>query len=199
MKNLIKISVLICLFSFQSINAQNTDKELSLDKGTISEQFEFIKKKSSNYQNYKVVKRVWLSQLEKHIADSLQAAKKRFIAANEQILAHQETIDKLKTELEFIKTDLAKVNEAKDSINFFGKPMQKSVYKISVWTVIILLLMVLSYFIYCFKNSNDVTKKTLLKHDELEKEYNTYRTRALEREQVLNRKLQDEINKQKKS
>jgi hypothetical protein len=114
-------------------------------------------------------------------------------------LTHQETIDKLKSELESVKTDLGKVNEAKDSINFLGISMQKSVYKTSVWTVIILLLMALSYFIYSFKNSNDVTKKTLLKHDELEKEYNTYRTRALEREQVLNRKLQDEINKQKKS
>ncbi len=198
MKNNYLILAVIILLGFHSIFAQKSDKNLSLDKGSIQEQFEFIHKKSSNYQNYKVVKRIWLQQLEKHILDSLQKSKQSLVTANNQILLHQKTIDDLKANVAQLKNDLATVNETKDHINLLGMPVSKSTFKTSLWSLVGALLIALALFIYRFKNSNDITKKTLEKFTDLEQEYNTYRTRALEREQVLNRKLQDEINKQKK-
>lgn len=175
------------------------EKSPSIDNGSIKEQFDYIFKKSSNYENYKVVKRVWLQKLQKHITDSLQAEQQRYIKANNEIQAHKKSINTLQTELDAIKKDLANVNDAKDSIALFRMPIQKKMYKTIVWSLIAVLLIILGYFIYSFNNSNSITKKTIAKYDDLEHEYNSYRTRALEREQVLNRKLQDEINKQKKS
>ncbi len=68
-----------------------------------------------------------------------------------------------------------------------------------MWSFVGLLAMGLLLFLYQYKKSNEITKRTLQSYNELEAEHLNSKTRALEREQVLNRKLQDELNKQKKN
>ena len=67
-----------------------------------------------------------------------------------------------------------------------------------LWSIIAVLLGLLLIYIFRFNRSNSVTLSTNGKFDELEIEYENHRQRSLEREQQLRRKLQDEINKQKK-
>lgn len=64
-------------------------------------------------------------------------------------------------------------------------------------STIILLIIMLSYFIYQFKSSYRITslaKENLL---EVENELAIYKKKSLEREQKLRRQLQDEVNKQR--
>ena len=53
-------------------------EELSLDKGTISNQFEFIYKKSGNYRadgkRYEVVRTLNLDKLRQNVMDTINAA-----------------------------------------------------------------------------------------------------------------------------
>jgi len=75
--------------------------------------------------------------------------------------------------------------------------MSKAIYKMVMWFIIAVLLALLAYFIYKFKNSNTITreaKKSLL---DIEEEFEEHRKTAVEREQKVRRQLQDEINKQK--
>ena len=51
---------------------------------------------------------------------------------------------------------------------------------------------------YKFKNSNVITKEAKKTLEETEEEFQEHRRVALEREQKIMRKLQDELNKQKK-
>ena len=51
--------------------------------------------------------------------------------------------------------------------------------------------------IYTLKNSNIITKQTNHKLTEIEQEFDSYRQKKLEEQQILRRKLQDEINKKK--
>jgi len=48
---------------------------LSLDSGTIADQFKFIATRSNSYQNYKVIKKDWLNTLKAHVVDSLNTFK----------------------------------------------------------------------------------------------------------------------------
>ena len=75
--------------------------------------------------------------------------------------------------------------------------MSKTSYNILLWSIIGGLLAFLLFFIYKFKNSNAVTKQAKLSLAETEEEFEEHRKRALEREQKVMRRLQDEINKQK--
>ncbi|MEM9868666.1 MAG: tRNA (guanine-N1)-methyltransferase, partial [Bacteroidota bacterium] len=66
------------------------------------------------------------------------------------------------------------------------------------WGIIAILTLLLFLFIYKFRNSNFLTQQAKTALADLEKEYEDHRRRALEREQKISRRLQDELNKQKK-
>ncbi len=180
------------------IQAQSDgEKKLSLDQGTIDSQFEYVIKKSGNYQEYEVVKKVWMYKLRKNVSDSLT---KSYAASN----ALQATIDNQKKDItslqEQLKTtsdNLTKVTEEKDNISFFGSNWSKGSYKTLMWSIVGILGLLLAFFIFKFRNSNIITQEARQSLAEIEAEYEDHRRRSLEREQKVRRQLQDEINKQK--
>jgi len=73
--------------------------------------------------------------------------------------------------------------------------MNKGAYKGLVWTIIAGLLGTLLFFIYRFRNSNLVTVATRNNLEEVQEEFESYKKRALEREQKVRRELQNVLNK----
>jgi hypothetical protein len=169
----------------------------TLNKGTVNEQFDFIMRKSSNFKSYKVVKRFWLTKFKKHINDSLTMHKNAIKDSHNKIAVLEGKISELNNQISELNKGLSASNEEKSSIDFLGVSIEKSQYKLIMWSIIAVLLLALLYFIFSYKNSLKVTKESLAKLKILEEEYSGFRARSLEREQALNRKLLDEINKQK--
>ena len=216
MKGLLKtLLLLLALFSFNLHNAQEettTTEELSLDKGTIDSQFDYIYTKSGNYRadgkRYEVVRIISLDKLRKNVLDSLSAASKKAAELNATISGHEVTISSLNKKLEETTNSLASVTEEKDSMSFFGILVSKGTYNFILWTIIlqefdhcttVCLLLFFLLFVYKFRRSNILTQEAKTALSELEIEYEDHRRRALEREQKISRQLQDEINKYKKS
>jgi len=77
--------------------------------------------------------------------------------------------------------------------------MSKKNYNLILWSIVLLLLLGLCYYIYKYNNNKHLTKKAQNSLTEIEQELTAYRKRSLENEQKLRRKLQDEINKQRNS
>jgi len=189
--------ILIFLTSFISFS-QNDTKQLSLKNGSIDEQFDYIITKSSRYENYKVIKYSWINQLKAHVNDSISKLKSDLKIATQEINEQKKAFKNLENELQTVNTNLTTTTNAKDTIQFLGISINKGLYKTIMWSLVALLTLALLFFFYKFKNSNEITEKTRADFEELESEYVTSKTRALEREQVLNRRLQDELNKRKK-
>lgn len=190
------LSLVLFLFVFK-VNAQTEQPEPSLTDSNLEGQFEFIYDKSSNYQEYKVVKRVWLDQLRNNILDSVASVEEKLAASQKLTEAQSNEINSLKSSLEEVNNNLTNVSAEKDSITFLGAQIEKSAYKTIMWSMVLLLVLIILFLTYKFKNANTITreaKKTLI---EVEEEYEDYRRKALEREQKVRRQLQDEINKQK--
>jgi septal ring factor EnvC (AmiA/AmiB activator) len=191
---------LLCLTTANAQdNSTDDDDKLSLNEGTIDNQFEYVIRRSNSYQEFKVVKKTWLYELKAHTIDSLNAVHKELSDTQATVNSQSNEINQLKTDLSNTKTNLEITNKQKDSMALFGIQMSKGGYNALMWIIIAALLALLLLFIYKFKNSNSVTKqakKTLL---ETEEEYEEYRRNSLEREQKVRRQLQDEINKQKNS
>ncbi|GAA3791522.1 tRNA (guanine-N1)-methyltransferase [Corallibacter vietnamensis] len=197
--NSLKFLTLVTLFLSFNIHAQSTtdDDKLSLNSGTIDNQFEYVIRKSNNYQDYKVVKKTWLYTLKAHTIDSLNAIHKN-LADTQAIVTNQTNeIASLKTNLNDTKATLEKTNNEKNNMSLFGLQMSKASYNALMWSIIGGLFVLLLFFIYKFKNSNAVTKQAKKSLEETEEEFEEHRKIALEREQKVRRQLQDEINKQK--
>ncbi len=175
------------------------EEKLSLNSGTLDNQFEFVIQRSNNYQEYKVVKKTWLYSLKAHTLDSLKAINKNLAETQTIVNNQNEEISKLKSSLSNTQESLDETNMEKDSMSFFGLQMSKTGYNTLLWSIIGALLALLLLFIYRFKNSNTVTKEARKALAETEEEFEDHRRVALEREQKVRRQLQDELNKHKNS
>lgn len=194
--------ITLSLFVFTTTNAQETtnqEDQLSLNEGSIDNQFEFVIRRSNNYQDYKVVKKTWLYSLKAHTLDTLKAIHKDLSDTQKIVDSQALEITDLKSNLSNTKQTLDLTNEEKDNMALFGLQMSKGNYNILMWSIVATLLAMLLLFIYKFKNSNAVTKLAKNSLTETEEEFEEHRRNALEREQKVRRQLQDEINKQKNS
>ncbi|WP_179354645.1 tRNA (guanine-N1)-methyltransferase [Winogradskyella vidalii] len=201
MKFLTQVAVILLItLSFQNLKAQtadDTEEKLSLNSGTIDNQFEYVIKKSGRYQEYKVVKQTWLFTLKAHVLDSLQAVHKDLSDTQAVVKTQAEEIESLKSNLSNTESTLNATNDEKNNISLFGIQTSKASYKVLMWSIIGGLLALLFLFIYKFKGSNSATREAKHKLDEVETEFEEHRRNALEREQKVRRQLQDELNKHK--
>ncbi len=207
MKGLRILTLVIAILTYQLQLAQDgapqDEEELSLEDGSIISQFEFLYKKSGNYnaegKKYEVVRSINLDQLRQNVLDTITVATRKAAELKSTIAGHESTINSLNKKLEETTSSLASVTDEKDSMSFLGIQVSKGTYNFILWTVIFGLLLLLLLFIYRFRRSNILTQIAKSNLSELETEYEDHRRRALEREQRISRQLQDEINKYKKS
>lgn len=198
------LALLLFLLSITtSAQTPETDSdELSLNSGTIKNQFDYVITKSNGWndvkgQKYKVIPINWLSDLKAHVIDSLQTAKKDVANTAVLVKAQTQEIASLKTELTTTQQALTNAKNEKDTMSFMGIAIEKNTYRTIMWCAIVILLALLLFFIYQFKNSNAVTKNAKQLLTEVENEFEEHRKIAVEREQKVRRQLQDEINRQR--
>jgi septal ring factor EnvC (AmiA/AmiB activator) len=202
MNSALKISLILLLgVNFQVAQAQGSEtqneEKLSLNSGTIDNQFEYVIRRSNSYQDFKVVKKTWLYALKAHTMDSLQALRKDLANTQSVVDRQAMNIETLQTSLANTEETLAKTEEEKNNMALFGMQLGKTNYNVLMWSIIAALFALLLFFIYKFKNSNTLTRQAKFKLEEVESEFEEHRRIALEREQKVRRQLQDEINKNK--
>lgn len=186
----ISLTVSLCFLSLFVIAQTETDTSLE-------GQFTDVIDGSNNFQEYKVIKKFKINQLQKNVLDSVAVLEKEIITANTEIDAQQSEITSLTKSLSTTEEELATSKEKEDGIEILGMLTQKATYNTIMWSLILILLAILAFLFYKFKNSHSVTKAANLKLAETEEEFEAHRAKTLEREQQLRRKLQDEINKNK--
>ena len=181
----------IALFIFTSSFSQQKDTS------SIKGKFNLIYNTSSSYKEFKVIRKSRFVNLRDQVSDSVKLL-------NNELNLKEEKINTLEQDLNNINKVLLKnIAEKKtairlqNSILFFGMALDKSSYKIMVWMTIILLIVLLCYFIFKYKNSYLIilaAKEDLL---EAENELVKFKKKSIESDQKLRRQLQDEINRQK--
>jgi len=176
---------------------QNQPKQTkgSLSNGTIASQFDHIIAISNNYQDYKVIRKANLEKLRQNIADSLKSIQTKLADANAILNNHDNQVATLKDSLNQVQLELKNTKEQKESQNLLGMQLSKASYNAMVWSVIGILLILLIFYIYRYKQSYILTAEARKTLEETKEEFEQHRKRAMEREQKLNRRLQDELNK----
>lgn len=195
-----KYSLFIFLFCLLCTNLKA--QEAVEKNGSISDQFDYIIRKSTNFnekgQTYEVVKLDLLLSVKKQALDSLRIVRTSLENSRKGISPLEEEVISLKSKLSESQKSLAMIKEEKDDMFLLGMPMSKTSYATLMWSIIATLVVFLVLFVYRFKNSNAVTKNAEAALIDLENEFKEHRSAALAREQKAMRQLQDELNKQKK-
>ena len=195
MKKILVLALPLFLFTLQSV-AQDS---IQVRKNTLNEQMTNAFDKSNSYQEYKVIKKTQLATLKRNILDSVSSLEKKINTQESELGLQKNEIDSLRQNLQNTKQSLAIAKEKEDGIEIFGILTSKATYNAIMWSIILILLLISGFLFYRFLNSHKITNAAQLKMAEMEIELEDYRRNSLEREQKLRRKLQDEINKNRKA
>lgn len=183
--------IAVLLFSVFQVQAQD-----SLATETpVQDEFTKLIEGSNNYQGYKVVDYDKLIELRNNTREYVNDLKQEIIVQKNTVDQQNKQINDLKEQLASTRNDLQKVTEEKDALMFLGMPFSKGGYKAMMWGIVGILLLLLIVLFIKFKSSHTATREARQKLKETEKEFDTYRSKALEKEQRLGRMLQDERNK----
>ncbi|MGB1269566.1 MAG: tRNA (guanine-N1)-methyltransferase [Flavobacteriaceae bacterium] len=175
--------------------SQEEENKLSLTNSTVNEKFDYVLTKSNNYQEFKVVKKTWLYTLKKQVIDSVIKQKSEINTLTKTIETQKNNTISLEAKIVELNDTITQISTDKENISFLGADLKKSDFKNLFWAIIAILTILLAFFIYQFKNSNSVTQSIKTQLADIEKEFDEHRKIALEREQKVMRKLQDELNK----
>lgn len=185
----------VVLFFFGLMNAQDT-----LEKPTpLATLFDSIYTISNSYDRYKIIKKVYFQDLKRQSLDSVENYKQQLIEKESLLKLEIQNFESLKAQADLTQIALNQSLQKENSITLFGAAMSKKNYNLILWSIVLLLLLGLCYYIYKYNNNKHLTKKAQNSLTEIEQELTAYRKRSLENEQKLRRKLQDEINKQRNS
>lgn len=171
---------------------------IQIQKNTLENQMSDAFDKSNSYQEYKVIKKTQLVTLKRNILDSVSTLERSINNLESELANQKNEIDSLKQNLSNTQQNLAISKEKEDGISLFGILTSKATYNTIMWSIIGILLLISGFLFYRFLNSHKITNSAQLKMAEMEIELEDYRRNSLEREQKLRRKLQDEINKNRK-
>lgn len=188
--------VLLLIFSTSSV-AIGQDS-IQVIQNTLDYQMQQAFEKSNSYQEYKVVKKTLLTNLRRNVLDSISELKQTISSQHQELGKKQAKIDTLHQKLKHTEEDLALSRQKEDGIELFGSFISKSSYNTILFSIIGVLLLIGGFLFYRFLTSHKVINSAELRIAEMEIEIEDYRRNSLEREQKLRRKLQDEINKNRK-
>ena len=182
--------ILFFITSFSSFSQDTIVEDYSIEG-----QFNKIYRTSTTYQVYKVIDKNKYQKLKSNVLDSLDNYKKLTSEKENLLKLERKNIQNIQESLKKTKGELQITLQKENSIFLFGAQLNKTTYNIILGFIIIVLAFGLSFFVFKFSKSNELTKQAQENLIDVELNFDTHKKKSIEREQKLRRQLLDEINK----
>lgn len=184
---------IFCLFVSVNIFSQKAKN----DTLPLSKQFEQVYRRSSSYKDFKVIRKTTFQDLKENTLNSIKSIDEKLkIESLKNTRLEQEINNITKTHLE-LDLKLSNAILEKNTISFIGLKLKKNTFKIIIWSIFFMLIILICYLAYKLKDGVKITSQAKKELTRVEEEFNSYKKKSLVRDQKLRRQLQDEINKQR--
>ena len=197
MRKVILPIILAFLFSANALSAQGQivqDSTKAVDP-SLKGQYQLMLAKSKTINGYKLVNPARMSSFWKNVNDSLTTGRKQLARAKKSLTEQETNIAALKAQISGNENSLASSNAKVNEISFLGMSFTKSTYNTIVWSIIVVLAAALAIVILrSAKHIHEAKYRSTL-YEEIAQEYQSYKTKANDKEKKLARELQDELNK----
>lgn len=192
MKIRIFAALVFAFGAIQGAAAQGADEEPVND---LKAQFEYLKDRSNNYQDYKVVRKSALDNFWESVEDTLTENRAEISSLAKEVGDLEKQVADLQKQVQERDLALSEQEHQIEHMDFLGMELTKGAYITYTWTIIILLLVAVAFLWFRFKSAHSVTARTLDEFKLLQEEFEAHRKSSREKETKLRRDLQTEINK----
>ncbi|MDB2420262.1 hypothetical protein N9W35_04880 [Flavobacteriaceae bacterium] len=184
---------IFCLF----VSVNTFSQKAKNDTLPLSKQFEQVYSRSSSYKDFKVIRKTTFQDLKENTLNSIKSIDEKLkIESLKNTRLEQEINNITKTHLE-LDLKLSNAILEKNTISFIGLKLKKNTFKIIIWSIFFMLIILICYLAYKLKDGIKITSQAKKELTRVEEEFNSYKKKSLVRDQKLRRQLQDEINKQR--
>ena len=184
---------IFCLF----VSVNTFSQKAKNDTLPLSKQFEQVYRRSSSYKDFKVIRKTTFQDLKENTLNSIKSIDEKLkIESLKNTRLEQEINNITKTHLE-LDLKLSNAIQEKNTISFVGLKLKKNTFKIIIWSIFFMLIILICYLAYKLKDGVKITSQAKKELIRVEEEFNSYKKKSLVRDQKLRRQLQDEINKQR--
>jgi hypothetical protein len=189
------LSLICVLIMSAGAFAQSASDALKSDNQTLRERYLVMKSKSQNYQDYKVIKENLLDSWWKIVIDSVQAKQTAIRTAQANINKLQAELDQNKQLLKEKEASMQDVVYSSTHIKVLGIDFDKAFFAGLVGSIILILGLAIAVIVYTLKmNRNNLKEKADLAN-EISREFEEYKRKAMEKQTKLSRELQNERNR----
>src|ERR1700744_6330187 len=164
------------------------DTVLMRDK-SINGQYKYLLTKIYHYQEPQI------TSFYKSLRDTIIDARKKLQETQSKLAEQTKTTSDLQSNVSDKEKSLALSNSRVNSVNFLGIYIDKSIYNLIMWGLVIALGITAAIVIYRSGSASREAKYRINLYNELEEEFKTYKAKANEKEKKLARELQTERNK----
>jgi hypothetical protein len=159
-----------------------------IDK-SLNGQYHTALQKMYNYQAPLV------TSLYRNFMDTLNVQRHLLRDAQTKLTTQKKTIDTLQSAVNAKDQSLTDSRSKIDQVSFLGAPVSKATYNTIMWGLVLVLAISLIAVIYLSASSRREASYRIKLYEELSAEFQTYKTKANEKEKKLARELQTERNK----
>jgi hypothetical protein len=189
------LSLICVLIMSAGALAQSASDALKSDNQTLRERYLVMKSKSQNYQDYKVIKENLLDSWWKIVVDSVQAKQAAIRTAQANINKLQSELDQNKQLLKEKEASMQDVVYSSTHIKVLGIDFDKGFFAGLVGSIILVLGLAIAVIVYTLKmNRNTLKEKADLAND-ISREFEEYKRKAMDKQTKLSRELQNERNR----
>ncbi|MDN6280853.1 MAG: hypothetical protein L0J45_07600 [Psychroflexus sp.] len=187
------LTLLTLCLSLSLWSQENQPKD---DTNQAIQDFKELIKKSNNFKEYKVIEKVKINAVERKVSREIESLVTDITELNETIESKDQLIESHESDIGKLKAQVDKLQNQQNEIKLLGSmPLTKANYKIIMWSVITVLILLLLFFIFKFRRGHLINSEIKDNLNNLEQEFDSYKHNALEKQQRLGRQLQDEKNK----
>lgn len=199
LRNLFVTSLLCILIipATSSLSAQTGNINSILDTLNIEEQFDYIFERSSRYEQYKVIREVWLNQYMDNLEDTINGLRSDLNEYENIVSTKNNEISSLEDQLSDTKTELEETIKERNSFDLIGLKIDKVAYNLIMWIIVAALAFALILVFLLYKRSHAITRENIQKCEELQKEYDEFRNNARLKMEKVKRDHLNEILKLK--
>lgn len=161
----------------------------------LNSQYQRLKDKSNNYQDFKVMDETALDAFWKGVQDSVKATQRKLTVAQQQISSQQAQLAQVQQQLKAKEAENQRDNYACSRVPVLGIEMDKHAYATFSYFVYGALLAGLGFVFVRYQNSSHITASTRKDYGEAKQQMETYQKKLLETQTTLGRELQTERNR----
>lgn len=162
---------------------------------SINDQVETLIDEGGNYQDYKVIKKAKILELQQNISDSVNLFNVRLAQVNSDLKKSKVNLEKSQSELQKSLVDLETAISRENTIQFVGINFNKNFFKAIIWAKFSFVLLLILFGFTRLRIGLRQVKESKERYEFLDQDFTEFRTKSLEREQKLRRENQDLVIK----